>query len=92
MCAAEAAGAQVAHMTGDTLAAMQQFDDTRSDACFQDLADQSMRHAVAVGSDFDVVVDMHAHCLEVGDLVALGWQAQQCRRIQGRKGAGAAAG
>ncbi len=67
----EAALSAVTGMACDPLPTMHQLDHRRRHARFQHLADQRVRHAVAVAFDLDVVVDVHLDGLEVRHLVAL---------------------
>ncbi len=87
----EAADPAVAGMAGDALAAMEQLDHRRGDARLQHLANQGLRHTVAVALELDVVVDVDLDGLEVRHLVALQRQRQQGRRVDLGEGAGAAA-
>ena len=87
----EAADAAIADVAGDTLTTMEELDHRRGDARLDLLADQCLRHAVAVAFDLDVVVNVDLDGFEAGHLVALQRQRQQGRRVDFREGAGAAA-
>ncbi len=87
--AAEAAATGVA---GYPLAPVQQLDHGHRHARLQHLADQRVRHAVAVPFDLDVVVDVSLHGFEVRHLVALQRQRLQGRRVDGGEGAAPGAG
>ena len=86
----EAAGTR-AQMGRNALAAMQQLDGVRGDAGVQRLADQRVRHAIAMLVDLDVVVNMNLDGAELGDLIGNRRQRTQRRGVQCSEGAGAAA-
>lgn len=48
---------------------MQEFHYRCRVACLQHLADQGLRHAVAMALDIDVIVDVHLDGLEMGHLI-----------------------
>lgn len=74
------------------LAAMQQLHPASRQPRLQHLADQGLRHAVAVAIDLHVLVDVHPHRLVAGVLPGLGRQRLQRRRVQLGKRIRAAAG
>ncbi len=86
----EAAGGR-AQVGRNALAAMQQLDGMRGDAGVQRLADQRVRHAIAMLVDLDVVVDVNLDGAELRDLIGDRRQRAQRRGVQCSEGAGAAA-
>lgn len=77
-----AARAVIAGVARDTATTMQEFDSASGDARIELESDQSVRHAVAVFVDLDVVVNVNGHRLEARQFIGLGWQRLQCRRVQ----------
>jgi hypothetical protein len=81
----EAAAAVAARMAGHALAAQQQLHPAAREPCFQALADQGVRDAVAVAFDLNVVINVFCSRLQNTFSVALQflWPWQQgvaCRR------------
>ena len=61
-------------MGGDALAALEGFDGARRQSHLELLADQDIGHRVIVMVDLDVVIDVHARTLPLGEDLALGRQ------------------
>jgi hypothetical protein len=61
---------------------MEDFHGVGGETCFELLSDQRIGNAVIVAIHLNVVVDVHAHCLPLGQDIALGRKRLQCGSIQ----------
>ncbi|PYR98479.1 MAG: hypothetical protein DMG12_22795 [Acidobacteria bacterium] len=67
-----AADLGAAGMTGDALAAVEDLDGHRRAARVELAVKESIRNAVVMPFDFDVIVDVHARLFPLGKLVGFG--------------------
>ena len=69
-------------MAGNALAAVETLDGAGSHSDIDLAPDQRMRHRVMVTGYFDVVVEVHAHGLPLGEDVGAGRQGAQRRLVE----------
>ena len=76
-----ASGEVGAHVAGDALAAVEELDGALGVSGVELACDEGVGDGVVVA--FDVMVDVHAHLLPLGEDVSVGWQRAQRRAVDG---------